>query len=413
MPLVLMTCSLALLVAAVLPLMMKSDMPLVASNDAAKDFPFAPEGSLAPMSAPTMAKSAASFETTNGIADNGPAAAMQMVPDAVMGGLGGGANAERDPSELLQSIAQKRRLNPGELIKQLVEVGGEAMLAEYQVVDVRRSFSQVEVLLKDNGIIPLGADDERAESDSPDTQPSIENMRVIVIDAEPTPLNVALDQFIASPENSEVMVTNLDSIALLQEATELESSKDGLAMRSAAPLPAPAAIADAPEPPADQPAKEESLASRMAPKVMPGKKAEDPAAALPSPGPRDVAKVDTQAKGKVIGDAPQQMVMGNSVLISNGDEVYPVLEVAAKNAYGRQNAYNQIQGTNRRAGSRAGVQDLAQQPASPVDVFTQNGQNGGRAADLQYAQRSMNRMRQLAILVLRPKSMTEPEKKTP
>lgn len=411
-----MTCSLALLVAAILPLMMKSDMPLIASNDTATDSPFAAEGTPAPMAAPAMAKSAVveSLDATNGIADNGPAAAMQAAPDAaVMGGLGGGGNSERDPSELLQSLAQKRRLNPGELIKQLVEVGGEAMLAEYQVVDVQRSFSQVEVLLKDNGIIPLGPDDERAESNGRDAKSGVEKMRVIVIDAEPTPLNEALDQFVASPENSEVMVTNLDSVALLQEAQEPESSKGGLAMRSAAPLPAPAAIVGAPAPTDDPAVKEEALVSRIAPKSMPFKKAEDPAAAAPFPAPGDAAKFDTHAKSKAISDAPQQLVMGNSVTISNGDEVYPVLEVAAKNAYGRQNVYNQGQGLNRRAGSRAGVQDLVQQPASPVDVFAQNAQNGARAPDLQYAQRSMNRMRQLAILVLRPKPMTEPEKSTP
>jgi anti-sigma factor RsiW len=414
MPLVLMTCSLALLVAAILPLMMKSDMPLIASNDTATDSPFAAEGTLAPMAAPAMAKSAVveSLDATNGIADNGPAVAMQAAPDAAMGDLGG-VNTESDPSELLQSIAQKRRLNPGELIKQLVEVGGEAMLAEYQVVDVQRSFSQVEVLLKDNGIIPLGPDDERAESDGRDAKSGLEKMRVIVIDAEPTPLNEALDQFVASPENSEVMVTNLDSVALLQEAQEPESPKGGLAMRSAAPLPAPAAIVGAPAPKDDPAVKEETLVSRIAPKSMPFKKAEDPAAAAPFPAPGDAAKFDAHTKGKAISDAPQQMVMGNSVTISNGDEIYPALEVAAKNAYGRQNVYNQGQGLNRRAGSRAGVQDLVQQPASPVDVFAQNAQNGARAPDLQYAQRSMNRMRQLAILVLRPKPMQEPEKKTP
>jgi hypothetical protein len=420
MPFVLMTCSLALLVAAILPLTMSPDSDIIALNEPT-DAPFpSTAGMVAAKAGPASADGA--FVSLNGVAENSPALAMQSaVPSGSMGGSG---NEPDGPSALLQSIAQKRRLNPGELITQLVEVGGQAMLAEYQVVDVRRSFSQVEVLLRNKGIVPLEGGDERAETADAKSKLNPENVRVIVIDAEPNPLNEALDQFVASPENQEVMVTSLDSATLLQEAQEFDDSKDALAKAGEMPLPpAPAAApgAAASDAPADSPLRPEARASKMAPRSStPDKKVAggpSPPMKLESPAIPPKATNDFAPKGSVAKEQPDidsavpPTVMGNSVVISNAAEVYPALEVAARNSYNsRQNTMNQ---GIRRSGSRAAVQDLVQQPASPVDVFSQNDQKFNQAPDLQYSQRSTNRMRQLAILVLRPKSLSEPGQKTP
>lgn len=418
MPFVLMTCSLALLVAAILPLTMNPDHDIVAIHEPTDaPFPGTPEMVTA-KAGPASADGA--FVNLDGVAENTPALAMQSaVPSGSMGGSGAESNG---PSALLQSIAQKRRLNPGELITQLVEVGGQAMLAEYQVVDVRRSFSQVEVLLRNKGIVPLEGGDERAESTHAESDLNPENVRVIVIDAEPNPLNEALDQFVASPENQEVMVTSLDSTSLLQEAQEFDDSKDALAKAAEMPLPpAPAAApgAAAVDARADLPDRPEVRASKMAPRSLtpdknvaggpsPPMKLESPA--IPSEVTNDLVLKNSAAKGQLDSAAPPTL-MGNSVVISNAAEVYPALEVAARNSYNsRQNTMNQ---GNRRSGSRAGVQDLVQQPASPVDVFSQNDLNTSPAPDLQYSQRSTSRMRQLAILVLRPKPLSEPGQKTP
>lgn len=419
MPFVLMTCSLALLVAAILPLTMNPDHDIVAIHEPTDaPFPGAPEMVTA-KAGPASADGA--FVNLDGVAENSPALAMQSaVPSGSMGGSGAESNG---PSALLQSIAQKRRLNPGELITQLVEVGGQAMLAEYQVVDVRRSFSQVEVLLRDKGIVPLEGGDERAESARAESDLNPTNVRVIVIDAEPNPLNEALDQFVASPENQEVMVTSLDSTSLLQEAQEFDDSKDALAKAAEMPLsPAPAAApgAAAADTPADLPPRPEARASKMAPRSLtPDKKVvggpSSPSMKFESPAPpseitNDLVPKNSAAKGQLDSAAPPT-VMGNSVVISNAAEVYPALEVAARNSYNsRQNTMNQ---GNRRSGSRAGVQDLVQQPASSVDVFSQNDQKFNQTPDLQYSQRSTNRMRQLAILILRPKPLSEPEQKSP
>lgn len=406
MPLVLMVCSLGLLVAAILPLMPTTDS-LVAVNDPA------PEGTISNVAsavAPTepemhahpMAKSgegiALKAETDH---SNGLVVAMDLPAapgNADLGGIGGLAPPERDPSELLKSIAEKRRLNPGELIKQLVEVGGQAMLAEYQVVDVRRSFSQVEVLLKDKGIVPLEAEEKRADDGIRDAKSSLDNLRIIVVDSEPTPLNEVLVQFVASPENSEVMVTNLDSVALMEEVQELALGKDGLAMQGAADSPSGQAEEhDAPVAATDQ--RVDDAPPRLS-KTLPEEKAQNPAAAIPLPAPITAEQVD-QSKGKILS----KMVIGNSVTIGNGDEVYPVLEEAAKNAYNRQYSANPADSNTGRAGkpgssnAYTNAQSLAQRRASPVDLFSQNA----------YGQRSFNRMRQLAILVLKPKPVPEPQ----
>jgi hypothetical protein len=144
---------------------------------------------------------------------------------------------------------------------------------------------------------------------------------------------------------------------------------------------------------------EKSVAGKM---MKPSRKFEDP--------------VLSKAVG-VLDAAPAAeppTVAGNSIVISNAGEVFPALEVAAKNSYNnRQNSLNQTNSINRRSGSRAAVQDLVQQPASQVDLFSQNATNASRAPELLYNHRSTSRMRQLAILVLRPKPMAEPNPKTP
>lgn len=415
MPLVLMTCSLALLVAAILPLTMKPDQLLVATSDTPH--------SMAPVAAATAATDGV-FEQVDAGAENGPSVAMQAAAPAesdIVGGFGGAVAAKESPSQLLQSLADKGRLNPGELITQLIEIGGQAMLAEYQVVDVRRSFSQVEVLLKDNGIVPLDSAVERGEVDSADTKNSPVEMQVIVVEAESTPLNVALDQFDAFPENEVVMVANLDSTTL-QEAQDPGPLKDALAKAGDLPLPAPAAAPMAEAAGASQP---DVRASKMAPrsampeklmteKMKPDMKSAAPAGAVLPKSLANAGAPSASKKHESLDAAEPPVVMGNSIVLRNADEVYPALEVAARNSYNSyQNTPNQVAGVNRRAGSRAAVQDLVQQPASPVDVFSQNGQNPSRTPDLQYNQRSMNRMRQLAILVLRPKPMAEPGSKAP
>ncbi len=409
MPLVLMTCSLALLVAAILPLTMKQDQPLSASNDTI-DAPFP----MAPGMAATVATDGV-FDSGDAGPENGPFVAMQTdapsESDSV-GGFGGGVAATELPSELLQSLAQKGRLNPGELITQLIEVGGEAMLAEYQVVDVRRSFSEVEVLLKDNGIVPLVPEAEGAESEKTESNSDLEEMRVIVVDADPTPLNEALVQFAASPENLEVMVTNLDANSLLPETQEpLENPFAKAGEMSPPPAPAAALGATLPDP---GPAQPEARASKMMPQIaMPEKSV---AGKMMKPSRKFEDPVLSKAVG-VLDAAPAAeppTVAGNSIVISNAGEVFPALEVAAKNSYNnRQNSLNQTNSINRRSGSRAAVQDLVQQPASQVDLFSQNATNASRAPELLYNHRSTSRMRQLAILVLRPKPMAEPNPKTP
>ncbi len=358
MPLVLMTCSLALLVAAILPLTMKPDQLLVATNDAPH--------SIAPVTAATAATDGV-FEQVDAGAENGPSVAMQAAAPAesdTVGGFGGAVAAKESPSQLLQSLADKGRLNPGELITQLIEVGGQAMLAEYQVVDVQRSFSQVEVLLKDNGIVPLDPAAERAEVDSADTKNSPVEMQVIVVEAESTPLNVALDQFDAFPENEVVMVANLDSTTL-QEAQDPGPLKDALAKAGDVPLPAPAAAPMAEAAGVSQP---DVRASKMAPrsaipeKMKPGMKPEAPAGAVLPKSLANAGDPSASKKHESLDAAAPLAVMGNSIVLRNADEVYPALEVAARNSYNSyQNTANQVAGVNRRAGSRAAVQELVQQ----------------------------------------------------
>ena len=389
MPSILAIASLGLLVAATLPLMMRSEEHLVVvavENKMASD--------MAPAAAEPTAPVAKAIGAPAGIlpsVEGGVAGADLAVTSDMAAKKEAGTPSDQDLAQLLRSISEKRWINPGEMIHHLVEAGGDAMLVEYQVVDVERSATNVEYLLKKKGILPIPTVQTPAKTDLPVVNPDNKQLFVLVIEADPAPLNEAFTALSNTVGIKEVVFTNIDSQSLNDELPE-----QGLAANSSAPAVNP--VSEAPEGMGEK--RKGALSASAA-------DSKDLPVFPPAPAPLEKAS-----------DSPQ-VVMGNSVALSNGTEVYPVLEKAVNNAMFRQNATQRMgnslnsPGVNLRGNppqprSRSGVRDL-EKPGNNTD-------NGfSRNVDLQYSNRSMNRARQLAIVVLKTESgpATETDNKAP
>lgn len=197
MPLFLSVCSLVLLAAVMWPLLPMSDsLPQLAQHDAAGKTLSTPNFAI--VKAPVVSQESELAAHELGIVSTND----NSVVDASVAHETWNYTADqtvspdgKGPSVLLAQIEKSRGLKAGEIVSRMIESGDTPMLAEYTVVDVRRSAQDVEVLLKQNGIQPLVApasDSRDASRSSVATTDEAAPLRVYLLDAETTSLNTAI-----------------------------------------------------------------------------------------------------------------------------------------------------------------------------------------------------------------------------
>lgn len=209
-----------------------------------------------------------------------------------------------DP-ETLPSFAPGKEVDPGELISHLASVGGEAVLVQYTVIDVRRARGEMEVLLTRHGIRTLPTLEE-AETKTRDLSGGEGEPQTVAIyvEAAGDQLMAALDEFKTVPTSVEAIepkgfVKKGDRTARLSSRGQAEAE-----MPAAAPT-GPTSPSDVPPPPAPAPARVPGPGSAPAssvPAVPPAPQAPAPiSAAAPGQPPAPVA---TPAR---VADSPAVM----------------------------------------------------------------------------------------------------------
>ena len=432
MPLALLVCSLTLLFAAVLPLLpLSNNTELVVDNgprvltldelaQSMKDASATPGAN-----ADIPGESFASHDS--------PAMATLSSPEEA--GLGGARGALSDrsenvdgtgPSELLARIERRRDLKPGDIVSQMIEGGDVPMIADYTVIDVRRSARDVEFLLQKHSIVPLLASDRRKTSESTGgserqatTPAPSEIIKVYLVDAETASLNTAMFE---CERLQEVVALNYLPLGLDEAGGAQLASQNGPAMQSADPSPV---VAGSPPPaPAAMPRAVAQPGLRGAGEVV----AKDTLIARQSmasgqPFPQDKRdQTDTKqddvarVKGKVASD-----VNGNSIVIENGDEFYS--EVMQRQVQSLKNAdrgypVKQQQNidvpaiTGRNTSAAQSLEALSNRNTAPQF----DGRRGGNGvlSNNAYSNNAYNggRSRQRAILVLRSQSPPPPPEAT-
>ncbi len=432
MPLALLVCSLTLLVAAVLPW-----LPL--SNNTELDFDNGPRV----LTTDELAKLMKDAAATPGVSAeypgesiaslDSPAMASMTAPDGV--GLGGVAAFTEGsenidgtgPSELLARIERRRDLKPGDIVSQLIEGGDVPMIADYTVIDVRRTARDVEFLLQKHSIVPLLASDRRETSESTGgselqatTPAPSEIIKVYLVDAETESLNTA---FIECERLQEVVALNYLPLGLDEAGGAVLASQNGPAMQSAdaspvvvgSPLAAPVAMPRAVTQPglrsADEVVAKDASVAR---KSMAGGQ----------PLPQDERDQQTdkkrddvvRVKGKAASD-----VNGNSIIIENGHEFYSEVmqrQVQSLKNADRGYAVKQQQNIESPAISvrHAPASQALEALSNPNSVPQFDGRRGGNGvlSNNAYNNNAYNggRTRQRAILVLRSQSPPPPPEAT-
>ena len=428
MPLVLMVSSLALLVAAVLPLLSHSDSPTLMVDTgpramtmdelakSMKDASVAPAGS-------------ADFPGESFASNDSPVMASMAARDG--SGFGGAMEAIADtsenfdgtgPSELLARIERRRDLKPGDIVSQMVEGGDVPMIAEYTVVDVRRSARDVEFLLRKHRIVPLLASDRREHSESTGASESqvasstlSEMIKVYLVDAETASLNTA---FIECENLQEVVALNYLPLGL-QEAGEAQlASLNGPTVQSADASPVvagspPAAPAAAMRNAVSQsglraPGENMSKGGALARKSMAGGQ-------QPSEVEREQSDKKTDDIARVKEKAAS-FVNGNSIVIENGDEFYSeVMQRQVRSLKNAERGYAPKQQQSIEVPAITGSNTPAAQAlealSNPNQVQQFDGRQGGNGLTDNYSYNG-GRSRQRAILVLRSQSPPPPPEAT-
>ena len=348
-------------------------------------------------------------------------------------GFGGSArgltdNGENDdgtgPSELLARIERRRDLKPGDIVSQMVEGGDVPMIADYTVIDVRRSARDVEFLLRKNSIVPLLATDRREDSDSTRVSerstpsiPSSEIIKVYLVDAESASLNTAM---VECQNLQEVVALNYLPLGLNAAGEAQLASLNGPPVLAADAVPTPAGSAQVVPAPA--------AALMRSAVAEPGSRAagetvskEGPVARksmaggqLPLDGamnPVDkIADDVARSKEKVVS-----LVNGNSIVIENGDEFYSEImqrQVQSLRNADRGSPVKQQQNFEVPAIARSAPATQALEALSnpnPSQQFDgRQGSNGLIYSNVYNGGRS----RQRAILVLRSQSPPPPPEAT-
>lgn len=223
MPLFLSVCSLALLAAVTWPLLLTSgNMPQLAQHDAAdqkfshvnlaaKNVPLSSQG-------PQQASWDLGVATTNNFSLN----EASQSPEAVNSTTAFSVSPDgKGPSVILAQIERSRGLKAGEIVSRMIQSGDTPMLAEYTVVDVRRSAQDVEVLLKEHGIQPLAtpaSDSRNAGQPSTVTADTESPLRVYLLDAETVSLNTAITE---CKGLQEVVATKVESYSISPQAESI------------------------------------------------------------------------------------------------------------------------------------------------------------------------------------------------
>lgn len=108
------------------------------------------------------------------------------------------------PSAFLADLERQRGLKPGEIVSHLIESSEGLWIVEFMVVDIQRGATEFEVLLKQNGIIPIGDATAPGQTESgvaatPDTgfpviaQSPDTPLKAILVDSEINALNSAIN----------------------------------------------------------------------------------------------------------------------------------------------------------------------------------------------------------------------------
>ncbi len=443
MPLLLTVSALTLLIASMWPLLPHADQAGLVANHELSDRMSAEWGN--PMepqaTAPALHKTLAG-ET---IATHDSPVTVSISPadeaghsGTIAGGFGGGGNSANSdgtgPSELLASLERRRNLQPGDIVSRLVEGGDVPMIADYTVVDVRRTANNVEILLQEHGIVPLipiteketaGASHPRAKKTSDS------DIKVYLVDAESASLNTALFE---CQKLKEVVALNVEPLGYEADAALIASQN--APPQPTAETPAPGAPAT---PNVSGPAKPSAAAGSAANRrvgthpedgVSEGSAAKNgsPNYAAQSGGPMSGRGDSKPRVSKAMSDAPRdksklsQIVNGNSLVVENGDQLYT--EIKHRQIQGLSNADQGNAGRSQYSSKREQGQSLDKQP------FTQRGQktetaesifrtgqkplaNGPLNNDaLQYGNSSNSngyRNRQRAIVVLHSQSPSPPD----
>ncbi len=427
MPLMLMVSSLALLVAAVWPLMSHLSPPDLIVDHGPRAMTV-DDLAIAMKDASVASASSAKFQGESVASHDSPMMASMAATDGA--GFGGAMEAIADssdsldgtgPSELLARIERQRDLKPGDIVSQMVEGGDVPMIAEYTVIDVRRSARDVELLLRKHSIVPLLASDRRENSASmggreqQDMPPLSEILKVYLVDAESASLNTAM---IECQNLREVVALNVEPLGLFDVGEAPLASVNG-------PTTQPVAAADSTPIAPISP----SAAMRSA-VVAPG----SPAAvgeAMSKGGPvaRKSMAVDSQpltgAKNsvdkKVVDVAREKekaasVVNGNSFVIENGDEFYSeVMQRQVQSLQNADRAYAPKQQQNMEVpeitGRNAPAAQALEALSTPNQFLRIDGRMGGNGLTYNNSYYG-GRSRQRAILVLRSQSPPPPPEAT-
>ena len=416
MPLFLSVCSLALLAAVIWPLLLTSgNMPQLAQHDAAGyklsqathsavNAPISSQGSqLAPnelgivmTTDRSLDEASLSPEAVNSTA------ALSVSPDG------------KGPSVILAQIERSRGLKAGEIVSRMIQSGDTPMLAEYTVVDVRRSAQDVEVLLKEHGIQPLttlASDSRNAGQPATVTADTESPLRVYLLDAETVSLNTAiteckgLQEVVATKVESYNISPQVESIFTGERAPGAPSffAQDSIA--PTAPTGRFHESLDGSQP--AFPAKSTGPAARRSPVrgKMDAYSVTEPSESPPADAKAPAVTVE-QSRWPLSTSSVNSLpanIAGNSLVVENGVEVYAELQNAmnqtklALQANQRPQVFPADVNQNSIVESR--VKDDINSVTRPE---SQRMSMNWRNQSMPKQQKQINLSRQRAFLVLRP-----------
>lgn len=397
MPLFLSVSSLALLAAVMWPLLLTSDnMPQLAQQDAANAKLSISQP--ASMKATVAAGEDKLIESSEG--------RLVATSDHFNLGVATSAVASQDgkgPSVILAQIEKTRGLKAGEIVSRMIESGDTPMLAEYTVVDVRRTAQDVEILLKEHDIQPLVSPEHEALAARKPTAAKDDaetSLRVYLLDADSVSLNTAIME---CQGLQEVVATNVDHYfaAPYAGANTSETAPRYQPYDLATPaITSDALVSGVPESEPPHPADESAVPLTSESSRRAGTELHDPprpSAPASAPSDQKNGTAETSAPAKSVSP----VIAGNSLVVENSVEVYAELkQVMSLPKLGMQGIDRAQMNSSRPVPS--GVVELKvnddlnaitrpQSRAMPSNLKKQNVQQ----------QQQINRNRQRAFLVLR------------
>ncbi len=417
MPLMLMVSSLALLVAAVWPLLPDLSPPDLIVDHGPRSMTIE-DLAKSMKDASVVPAVSADFPGESFASNDSPVMASMAAPDGA--GFGGAMEAIADtsenidgtgPSELLARIERRRDLKPGDIVSQMVEGGDVPMIAEYTVVDVRRSARDVEFLLEKHSIVPLLAPDRREHSESTtgsERQAALpapsEMIKVYLVEAETGSLNTAM---VECQNLQEVVALNYLPLGL-QEAGEAQlASLNSPTAQAAEAAPAAALRSAVPVPGSRAAGENMSKGGPVARKSMAGGQQQ-----VGDDSEQTDRKLDNVARDK---EKAASLVNGNSIVIENGDEFYSEImqrQVQSLKNADRSSPVKQQQNFEVPAIARSAPAAPALEVLSnPHPALQLDGRPGGNGL-LYNNTYNGGRNRQRAILVLRSQSPPPPPEPT-